>query len=214
MTKGGFRHVLFKKLASEYFALIGTTLEEYALRSRGGRMRNSFVKYQLNEAEKEAGKLFAVFLLLAVVAVFAWSAPENHFLSEAGLNYGRGISSSMTFPSVQPEDDTSDILASYPLYLKFVLEIGKEVDRNSAKKLESLYLGMKSHSQEAAARFLKGLRFEMVQKVELMGVAPQSLNTHTPEMRRWVKRFLPDWVREADEQWFRAATKSAIAKSK
>jgi hypothetical protein len=73
---------------------------------------------------------------------------------------------------------------------------------------------MKSHSQEAAARFLKGLRFEMVQKVELMGVAPQSLNTHTPEMRRWVKRFLPDWVREADEQWFRAATKSAIAKSK
>lgn len=177
-------------------------------------MKDSVVKYQLNEAEKEAGRLFFVFLVLAIVALMAWSAPQNNFLSQSSLNGGRNLSSAMNFPTVQQEDDVSDILASYPLYLKFVLEIGREVDRASAKKLESLYLGMKSHSQEAAARFLKGLRFEMVAKVELMGVAPQTLNTRSPEMRQWVKKFLPAWVREADEQWFRAATKSAIARSK
>ncbi|MBI3294814.1 MAG: hypothetical protein HYZ71_08795 [Deltaproteobacteria bacterium] len=114
------------------------------------------------------------------------------------------------FPSIRETNDTDTILEKYTDYLRFVLAVDQSVDAKTAQQLHKNYLRLAKYDGEAAARFLKGLRFEMVHKLELMGKTARSLNTSTPEMRRWVKRFAPDWSREADEQLIRAiATRAA-----
>jgi hypothetical protein len=97
-----------------------------------------------------------------------------------------------------------DILKEYPAYLNFVLEVGKDVDHTGANRLSSTYQKLRHRSPEFAARFLKGLRFEMVHKLELMGTAPSHLTTQSPVMRRWVARYMKEWTRECDEHLFRS----------
>lgn len=111
---------------------------------------------------------------------------------------------SLAFPTYDSTSDEGEILGDYPAYLNFVLEIGKTTDRGTAGRLAQTYLKLKKKSPVGAARFLKGLRFEMVTKLELMGVSPQSISTQSPEIRRWVGRYLKEWLREADEHLFRA----------
>ncbi len=108
------------------------------------------------------------------------------------------------FPTANDTSDVSDILEDYLPYAKFVIEIGRELSPSQAEKFAQLYNQLKKRDKVMAAKFLKGLRFEMNEKVELMGVAPSSLSTRHPEMRKWVVKYLPEWNREIDERMFRS----------
>lgn len=106
-------------------------------------------------------------------------------------------------PQISNTNDTDKILQNYTQYLRFVTEVGQHVDRNNTHKLIKIYNVLKRRNHNSAALFLKGLRFEIVQKVELMGVDPDRISTNTPEIRRWVSKYMREWVREADEHLFR-----------
>lgn len=108
------------------------------------------------------------------------------------------------FPTAEETSDVSDILEDYLPYAQFVLEIGRELSPAQANKFATLYNQLKKRDKVMAAKFLKGLRFEMNEKVELMGAAPSSLSTRHPEMRKWVVKYLPEWNREIDERMFRS----------
>ena len=44
----------------------------------------------------------------------------------------------------------------------------------------------------------------MMQKLEFMGINPKTVDTSTPVMRQWIRRYLKAWHREADEYLFRS----------
>ncbi|NBX75416.1 MAG: hypothetical protein EBQ92_02595 [Proteobacteria bacterium] len=115
------------------------------------------------------------------------------------------------FPNVRTVRDTSDILDNYQPYLDFVVRVGNEVDASSTRKMVASFTELKKRNPEAAARFLKGLRFELVDKAERMGRRTVSLTSQNPEMQKWVGRFIKEWAREADEHLYRV-TSSQIAK--
>jgi len=112
--------------------------------------------------------------------------------------------SSMAFPRLRETSDTDEILAQYPAYLDFVLEVARFRNPGMAKRLAYTYSQLRRRDPDGAAMFLRGLRFEMVYKLELMGASPGSISTRTPKIRDWVAKFLPDWWREADEGLFRS----------
>jgi hypothetical protein len=116
------------------------------------------------------------------------------------------------FPNIQAQNDVNDILDVYPTYLQFVVEVGREVDNSNTQRLIQIFNRLKKQNPTGAALFLKGLRFEVVQKVELMGSNPSHVNTRTPEIRRFVGRYMKEWVREADEHLFRSVS-TQITKS-
>jgi len=130
------------------------------------------------------------------------------FLLSTGTAFGTS-----RFPIVDTERSTSDILDSYIEYLRFTVEVGKNVDRNTTAKLVKTFESLKRKNPRGAALFLKGLRFEMLHKVELMGREPSDISISNTEYRKWVGRYLKEWVREADEYLFRAysASKSELA---
>jgi len=117
----------------------------------------------------------------------------------------------MEFPRVREQNDVDNILDDYQVYLNYVLEVGNQTNHKQAQRLNALYRELKRRDEGQAARFLRGLRFEMVQKLEMSGMSPERASTNHVGMRKWVKRFLPVWVREADEYLFRART-NAIAR--
>lgn len=112
--------------------------------------------------------------------------------------------SSLPFPRHRGTKDVDDILSDYPDYLRFVMEIGKDVDPATTQKLGATYTSLRKRDPKGAARFLRGLRFEMVQKLEFLGTSHASVTTSTPVVRQWVRRYLKEWHREADEYLFRS----------
>lgn len=142
-------------------------------------------------------------VLLSVTAVVLSSYSPKVSIEEMASE--RDLTSA-SFPEYSVTSDEDDILRDYPAYLRFALTVGKEVDNATAQKLRTNYVNLRKRSPRFAARFLKGLRFEMVQKIELMGANPSSVTTRTPEMRRWVAKYIKEWNREADEHLFRALT--------
>jgi hypothetical protein len=111
---------------------------------------------------------------------------------------------SLEFPQHRLTSDTGDVLSDYPEYLNFVLEIGRATDARAASLLARKYDQLRKADPELAARFLRGLRFEMVQKLEFVGGTNAHITTETPFMRHWVTKFLRSWLREVDEYQFRA----------
>lgn len=154
----------------------------------------------MSAISKRTGSVVA--LLGAIVLLSSFSKVS---LNELAGTSERDLTSG-SFPDISATSDQDDILSTYPLYLKFALAIGKEVDNATARKLSANYSALRKRSPQFAARFLKGLRFEMEQKLELMGASPASITTHSPEMRRWVAKYMKEWNREADEHLFRAIT--------
>jgi len=153
---------------------------------------------------------FAVIVGLALLATSSGgSASLWHLFFQSSNDaarpniFSRRIAS-MAFPQVGSESDTDDILTNYTPYLRFVLEVGNQTDSKTAKRLAQTFEKLRSHYPQGAALFLKGLRFEMVQKTEFMVASPASLNSSSPEMHRWVGKFMKDWLRECDEHLFRA----------
>lgn len=138
------------------------------------------------------GLLFAVFLLSSVAVLDRASASEER------------NPDSMAFPHQANTSDVGDILESYPAYLRYVLDIGREVDHGTAQRLDQAYAQLRAKDPTSAARFLKGLRFEMVQKLEMIGLSEEAATTRNATMRRWVARYLPAWYRECDEYLFRS----------
>lgn len=110
----------------------------------------------------------------------------------------------LRFPNHPVTNDVGDILDSYKDYLNFVLEAGRATDPATAKRLAEKYAALEKSDRTLAARFLRGLRFEMHQKLELTGLSARGVTTAQPGVRRWVGRFLAIWAREADEYLFRA----------
>ena len=115
------------------------------------------------------------------------------------------------FPSASMARESQDILNKYQVYLDFVIQVGRKVDLASTQRMESKFLELRKRNPEGAARFLKGLRFEMVDKAQRMGRQEGALNTQNPELIRWVGRFMNHWAREADEHLYRVYS-SQLAK--
>lgn len=111
---------------------------------------------------------------------------------------------SMQFPRHKATNDVGDIMDDYQDYLNFALTIGKRENPTVARQIEERYFRLKNADEKLAARFLKGLRFEMMQKLELVGLPPKRVTTETPVMRRWVAKYMGLWLREVDEYQFRA----------
>lgn len=125
------------------------------------------------------------------------------FLSSNGPVSERSIAS-MEFPRHRLTSDVDDIVDDYSDYLDFVLEIGRDTNPRVAQQIEERFSKLRSQDKRYAARFLKGLRFEIYQRMELVGLVPDRLTTHNPEMRKWVAKYLPAWLREVDEYQFRS----------
>lgn len=121
------------------------------------------------------------------------------------------VSFAGNLPVVSSVSEDSEMLEAYLPYLQFVMEVGREVDANNANKLARIYGNLKKRSPGGAALFLKGLRFEMIQKADLMVQGQSHISSRTPEYRRFVAKYLHEWVREADEHLFRSYA-SQIAK--
>lgn len=167
----------------------------------GGLLTSQTMAFPLQKIQSLSWTAVVVFAL----AILATSSSGTASIwTLFGDNEGAERTLSSTFPQISSEDDTSDILRSYPAYLAFVLDVGRRTDANTAHRLEDTYGALRKRYPDAAAQFLKGLRFEMVAKLELMGASPSSVSSTSPEMRRWVTKFMRDWVREADEHLFRA----------
>ena len=115
------------------------------------------------------------------------------------------------FPHIRGAKSSSDMLKHYQPYLDFVIKVGKQTDPVSTQKLIASFGKLKRHNPEAAARFLKGLRFEMVEKAQRLGSSDANLTSNNPAIRSWVGRFIDDWAREADEHLYRVYS-SQIAK--
>lgn len=111
---------------------------------------------------------------------------------------------SLAFPKTREVSDVEDVLKVYAPYLRFVEVVGKKTDAESTVRLVRIFDALRKRDPRGAARFLKGLRFEMTQKLEFMGVATAAITSDTPEIRQWVGRFVKVWQREADELLFRA----------
>jgi phytoene dehydrogenase-like protein len=137
------------------------------------------------------------------------------FLQLPGAFHGteRHLDTLLRLPNHPTTNDVGDILEQYKDYLNFVVEAGRATNPGVAKKLEEKYAALEKADRTLAARFLRGLRFEILQKVELTGMAPGSVTTALPGVRRWVDRFLAVWLREADEYLFRAKA-GRIARAK
>lgn len=155
-----------------------------------------------------------------IYKVFSWGAtlgmllltPERPAIFCSAFS-GDRTPASRKFPQVREKKDQDDILEYYHAYLNFVLEIGNQVNRPVAQKIKMYYFNLKNATPHAAARFLKGLRFEILQKVQMAGMNPDELSTQSPEIKRWVTKYLPIWLREIDEHWFRAKTELEQRKS-
>lgn len=156
------------------------------------------------ELEGDVNRIFyyvkAIILGQALFAVFF----SNHALARQVI----------AFPQIAESNDTDDILETHPQYLRFVLAVAQGIDSASAERLHKNYQRLLKYDRDGAAHFLKGLRFEMVTKLELMGASPRSIKTTSPEMRRWVSRFVKDWSREADEHLFRVVALRASERNR
>ncbi|NBX93537.1 MAG: hypothetical protein EBQ85_09945 [Proteobacteria bacterium] len=116
------------------------------------------------------------------------------------------------FPSVKAQSDTDDILDNYRAYLDFVVAVGRQTDSSNTQKLEKRFAELEKRNPEGAARFLKGLRVELLDKAERLGRSYGRISSSQSEMRKWVSRFMKDWAREADEHLFRTASSELARK--
>lgn len=144
--------------------------------------------------------VFAVAALLALLSGYGSSA-SNDWLSAASL--GWRAPASRPFPNTSTASDVDDMLKDYDSYLQFVLIVGNGVDSRNAKALAGKWSQLRKNNPTAAARFLKGLKFEMDNHLQLVGGSSTRMTTDSPAVRAWVKRYLRDWYREADEHLFR-----------
>lgn len=111
---------------------------------------------------------------------------------------------SMQVPYLKSTNDVGEINKAYPAYLNFIVAASQNINPAGAEKLRNLYEKTANKDKKAAARLLKGIHFEITQKIEMSPAGSKNLSSQSPAMKQWVKKYLPLWIREADEQYFRA----------
>jgi len=179
------------------------------------RGRELLLSIRIGASSLFSTSIFALAALLALSSVLSTSTSDG-LLSVGSLGWRNPAS--RPFPNVSPTDDVSDIINDYEPYLQFVTAVGKDVDPKNAKGLAQKWAALKKSDKKGAARFLKLLKFEMDQHLQLTGGSSVRMHSDSPAVRNWVKRFIRDWYREADEQLFRTyalkmSEKNQIAKA-
>lgn len=154
-------------------------------------------------------KLFMAMGIAAFVGSFPlWASVEapTHIIQSSGIPTEPQTRhpDSMRFPQIEETRDEDDILESYPRYLEFVLECSKTSHWRSAKNLEKKYRVLRQYSPKAAAKFLVGLRFELIQKIQFSHMDARRLSSTNRSFRIWAGQNVSNWYREADEHLFRA----------
>lgn len=129
------------------------------------------------------------------------------------LGAERSVAANKRFPNYQATNDDRDVLRKYPAYLKFVLDVGLKTRYKHAIKLRRNYRKLRKRDPVAAARFLRGLRYEMVQYFQAANISHRS-TTRNKKVRRWISRYIAVWAREADELHFRAVATRAIERNR
>ena len=103
------------------------------------------------------------------------------------LLFGLFAQASMPFPQAREYQDVEDVLEYYPTYLAFVVKIGKTFDSKLTHRIAAAFLQLKKQDPESAAKFLKSLRFEIIQKQEIV----TGTRSNSSELRVWIHRYLP-----------------------
>jgi hypothetical protein len=153
----------------------------------------------MRSAKTKTQKMSKIKKVLPVILIFI----GLFSFSNNGYGANERELASTAFPRIKVAYDTDDILEDYQPYLNFVVDIGKQADPASTQKLIKSFSELQKRNPESAARFLKGLRFEMLEKAERLGRVEARISSSSTEMRKWVNRFMKDWAREADEHLFR-----------
>lgn len=143
------------------------------------------------------------------ISTAAWGTTYGQHPSTSGTD--RHLAS-LPFPHVSEVSDTNDILDSYIVYLKFVTTVASDIDYRSSQGLGDKFKALRKRDPNRAAQFLKGLRFEMEQYLQLKAIPRARLHSDSGEMRRWVGKFVRVWHREVDEALYRAKA-NAFTKS-
>lgn len=160
-----------------------------------------------------ARRLAFVALIGLVLAITAAGRKTRASYSNAfaASNVGRHVAS-QPYPRHPRLRDEDDILEQYRDYLVFIVSIARNGNASQARDLMDQFQKLQRESPMHAARFLKGLKLEMDQKIELLGLVPSRTYSSNPRLRPFVAKFMPVWLREVDEARFRAYTDKLIAK--
>jgi hypothetical protein len=162
------------------------------------------------DSSASAAKRLAVVALIGLV--LAITAAGGRGRAKHGYLPAERSVASQPFPRHPRLRDEDDILEQYRDYLVFVVSAARGSQPSEARSLMEQFQKLEKESPTNAARFLKGLKLELDQKVELMSVSPSRLSSSHPQMRPWIAKYLPVWLREVDEARFRAYTDKLIAK--
>lgn len=179
------------------------------------RSRERLLSIRIRASSLFSTSVFAVAALLALLSVFG-SSDGDGLLSAASL--GWRDPASRPFPNVGKTDDADDMIKEYKPYLEFVATVGEGVDPRTTKVLKAKWADLHKRDRTGAARFLKLLKFEMDQHLQLTGGSSKRMHSDSPAVRAWVKRYIKDWSREVDEHLFRGyalrmSAKYSIAKA-
>lgn len=143
---------------------------------------------------------------LTFAAVFSLSGhlPVGQFHGSQGE---REIASAF---SVANRSDSVDILSEYRVYFDFVVRAARASSPKWASQMSDEFRKLERQNPDYAAKFLKGLRFEVDQKFSMMGWRDGHRVVNSPVVQRWVAHFAPVWAKELDEYRFRAYTDSKL----
>jgi hypothetical protein len=158
-----------------------------------------------------AARRLAVVAFIGLVLAIALAGGKTR-KSIQGDGLAHRVVASQPFPRHPRLRDEDEILERYRDYLVFAVSIGRSTNSSQARDLMDQFSKLEKESPTHAAQFLKGLKYEMDQKVEILGLVPSRVYSSHPRLRPWVGKFLPVWLREVDEARFRAYTDKLIAK--
>ncbi|MCB0416359.1 MAG: hypothetical protein KDD39_01835 [Bdellovibrionales bacterium] len=117
------------------------------------------------------------------------------------------LPNSFSFPDLPHYRDDSDVLDQYPAYLEFVLRVSERTQPKLAKGLEGKFNALRQRDPRGAANFLRGLREEILHKLQLTGTPVHRANASHPVLKKLVKDYMGEWYHEADEYLFRAVAR-------
>lgn len=124
-------------------------------------------------------------------------------ICSAGL--GRSVhNESPSLPRLEALNDDKEILEAYPAYLTFVYQMGQSLDKEYSEKFKDSYLKLYDTETRLAARFLKGVRYEILQYLQTRNLSLEEASLKNRRFSKWLTRYLRVWVREADELRFRS----------
>lgn len=149
---------------------------------------------------------------LCVVALIVLLTSGFRAYPLLGIDASRNLAS-MALPNVDSSNDADDIVQNYEVYFQFIVDAGKRIDRRRTEQMVQAYQKLRKTDLNGAARFLKGLRYELIHKLNLTGTSHSRFNTHSRYVQKWVKRFLPEWSREIDEQYYRSYARYVARKN-